>query len=68
MKQTVFKYSVLLLLLISIAFVLRPDSCEAAENFRTFSFYFENDLVADTDQHYTNGIKLSWISHDLTGY
>ncbi len=34
----------------------------------TFSFYFENDLFADTDQNYTNGVKLIWISQDLTGY
>jgi lipid A 3-O-deacylase len=34
----------------------------------TFSFYFENDLFADTDQNYTNGVKLTWISPDLTRY
>jgi len=52
----------------SIALVFGDKPCEAAENSRTFSFYFENDLFADTDQGYTNGVKLSWISHDLTGY
>jgi lipid A 3-O-deacylase len=31
----------------------------------TFTFRFENDLFANTDQHYTNGIKLSWTSPDL---
>src|SRR3990172_786651 len=31
----------------------------------TFSILFENDLFADTDRHYTNGIKLSWMSRDL---
>ena len=34
----------------------------------TFTFYFENDLFSDTDQNYTNGTKLSWVSPDLTGY
>ncbi|MEM7253836.1 MAG: lipid A deacylase LpxR family protein, partial [Pseudomonadota bacterium] len=34
----------------------------------TFSFYFENDLFADTDQHYTNGLKLSWVSPDVSEY
>jgi hypothetical protein len=68
MKQTVFKNWVLLLLLLSIAFSLSPGLCEAAEDRRTFSFYFENDLFADTDYGYTNGVKLSWISPDLTGY
>lgn len=31
----------------------------------TFSFYFENDLFGGTDQHYTNGVRLSWTSPDL---
>jgi hypothetical protein len=25
----------------------------------------ENDFFAGTDEHYTNGIKLSWVSGDL---
>jgi hypothetical protein len=68
MKQTVFKNLILLLLLMSIALGLSSEPCEAVENEGTFSFYFENDLFADTDQQYTNGIKMSWISEDLTGY
>jgi hypothetical protein len=67
-KRTAFKYLALLMLPMSIALVFRAIPCEAAENSQTFSFYFENDLFADTDQGYTNGIKLSWISPDLTGY
>ena len=35
---------------------------------KTFSLYFENDLFAGTDQSYTNGVKLTWISPDLTHY
>ena len=31
----------------------------------TFIFYLENDAFAGTDKHYTNAIKLSWISEDL---
>ena len=34
----------------------------------TFSAYFENDLFARTDQHYTNGLKLAWVSPDLTRF
>lgn len=34
----------------------------------TFTFRFENDLFAGTDRHYTNGIKLSLISPDLTRF
>ncbi|MCD4744027.1 MAG: lipid A deacylase LpxR family protein [Desulfobacteraceae bacterium] len=62
------KYLVLLLLIMGIALALRLEVCEAAKDDGTFSFYFENDLFASTDQHYTNGLKLSWISHDLTDY
>ena len=32
---------------------------------QTFTFAFENDLFGDTDQQYTNGLKLSWLSPDL---
>lgn len=34
----------------------------------TFNLYFENDLFAGTDRNYTNGVKLSWISPDLSRY
>lgn len=34
----------------------------------TFSVLFENDLFADTDRNYTNGIKLSWVSEDLRAF
>ena len=31
----------------------------------TFSLGYENDLFADTDRFYTNGIQLNWISPEL---
>ena len=34
----------------------------------TFTLRFENDLFAHTDQYYTNGIKLNWISPDLNRF
>lgn len=34
-------------------------------NPQTFTFLFENDLFGDTDQQYTNGMRLSWMSPDL---
>jgi len=34
----------------------------------TFTFYQENDIYAGTDRGYTNGIKFSWVSADLTEY
>jgi hypothetical protein len=32
------------------------------------SLYFENDLFGNTDQHYTNAVKLTWQSKDLKEY
>lgn len=31
----------------------------------TFIFYLENDIVGNTDEHYTSALKLMWISKDL---
>ncbi|MBQ0720630.1 MAG: lipid A deacylase LpxR family protein [Gammaproteobacteria bacterium] len=30
----------------------------------TFNVYFENDLFGETDQNYTNGVRMSWVSPD----
>lgn len=35
------------------------------DNPQTFTVLFENDLFGDTDQQYTNGVRLSWMSPDL---
>lgn len=48
--------------------VFAEEEKKIEEKSWTFSFYFENDLFADTDQNYTNGVKLTWISPDLTRY
>ncbi len=34
----------------------------------TLNFYFENDLFGETDQNYTNGIRISWVSPDLDSF
>lgn len=34
----------------------------------TVNLYLENDLFDETDQNYTNGVRLSWISPDTTSY
>jgi lipid A 3-O-deacylase len=31
-----------------------------------FTIYFENDYFGGTDQNYSNGVKLSWLTDDLT--
>jgi hypothetical protein len=47
------------------------DPCLAqkdAKAHNTFTFYLENDVFTGTDREYTNGIKLTWISRDLSDY
>lgn len=33
-----------------------------------YNFYYENDLVNGTDNNYTSGLKLSWVSANLKSY
>jgi len=57
--------------LVCVGFLLSAAPAQAQERYDnswTFSVHFENDLFADTDQNYTNGIKLSWVSPDLTRF
>lgn len=49
-----------------IALALSSTSAVAAP--WTHNLYFENDLFADTDQSYTNGIRLAWVSPDIDTY
>lgn len=41
---------------------------ERARRAPVFTIYFENDVVTGTDAHYTNGVKLSWLSADLADW
>jgi lipid A 3-O-deacylase len=34
----------------------------------TLNLYVENDLFSETDQDYTSGVRLSWVSPDLSDY
>lgn len=45
-----------------------PKAVERAREAGLFTFYFENDAFGNTDQHYTNGTKLSWMTGDLTSW
>lgn len=53
---------VILMPLLGLAEEERPRFCQ------TFNLYLENDMFGETDRHYTNGIRLSCISADLTSY
>lgn len=39
-----------------------------AREANVFTAYFENDLLGNTDKHYTAGTKLSWLSSDFSGW
>ena len=69
-KKTFCVKCLVVFLLIGIVFVFEAKAqvSPEAQKAWTFSAYFENDLFSHTDQHYTNGTKLSWISPDLTSY
>lgn len=41
---------------------------ERSRRASVFTVYFENDYFGGEDQHYTNGVKLSWMSADLTDW
>jgi lipid A 3-O-deacylase len=48
--------------------VEREVPVERARQASVFTIYFENDYFGGEDQHYTNGVKLSWMSGDLTDW
>lgn len=56
------------LFLITAAILISLPGVAPAETLNpwTTSVYFENDLFNGTDSHYTNGVKASMISPDLT--
>ena len=57
----------LLILIVGMPFAAMAEVKNAADS-KTFSFYLENDTFAGTDRHYTSGLRLTWISPDLTNY
>jgi hypothetical protein len=61
------RYITLLGLILAIPFAAMAEE-KSASDANTFSFYLENDLFARTDRHYTSGVRLTWISPDLTHF
>ncbi|MEH6627215.1 MAG: lipid A deacylase LpxR family protein [Motiliproteus sp.] len=45
----------------------QPQASDGSDQ-GTLSLYFENDLFTETDQNYTNGIRLSLVSPDLDSF
>ena len=56
------------ILLIQFLILCVTTSANADNNPWTNTFYFENDLFNGTDSNYTNGVKYSVISPDLSLY
>jgi lipid A 3-O-deacylase len=54
--------AVFIVCLVFCWFYPAPGWCgiEAPDEPLTFTFYWENDLFANTDRDYTNGLKLTW--------
>ncbi len=57
-----------LIIILSLLLPSLGTAAKSPEDSWTFNLYFENDLFAESDQNYTNGVRLSWISPDLTDY
>ena len=55
----------LLLALSSPCFAVDADAPFSDAGPQTLTALFENDLFGDTDQQYTNGFKLNWMSPNL---
>jgi len=63
--------TILTLLGSSAALAQSPVAGTATDRARSspvFTMYFENDIFTGTDQHYTNGLKFSWLTADLVGW
>ena len=46
----------------------QPGITALARHPEIYNIHFENDLFNGTDQGYTNGVKLSWVSANLKDY
>lgn len=57
-----------LLLTMSISSAHAAEPKQPASTASTLILTEENDYFAGTDNHYTNGLKLSWVSGDLKKY
>lgn len=68
MRLIIFRSLFLLLSLPLCSLHAVPAQAAEKDTSWTFTLLFENDLFADTDRDYTNGIKMSWISPDLSRF
>ena len=57
---------IFLISLLLIATLANAGSDRSKEG--TLNLYIENDLFSETDQDYTSGVRLSWVSPDVASY
>jgi lipid A 3-O-deacylase len=72
-KKSIFFFHSFNNLLIFCFFWMTPSVLHAEESclsreFKTFTFYVENDIFAGTDKQYTGGFKLTWSRHGLSTF
>jgi len=48
-----------------LSLLLLASQVQSADDPWTLNLHFENDLFANTDLDYTNGVRASWVSPDL---
>ncbi len=58
----------LIMLIIGLPAVKAFCQSMPVDEMESFSFYYENDIVAGTDKNYSNAIKFNWISADLDAH
>jgi len=70
--RSVFLRAAALALLATVGAFSQPASpgspTARARSSPVFTMYVENDTFTGTDQHYTNGLKFSWLSADLVDW
>lgn len=68
--RKMIRHTTVLVGLACSVFIVASSSAQtgSSEKYQTFFIYFENDIFNGTDRHYTNALKLTWLSSDLTEY
>lgn len=54
--------------LLAFLAVAAPVSANPAADAWTLNLYLENDLFTDTDEQYTNGVRVSWVSPEVDSF
>ena len=60
-----FNSEIMLKTITTFGLLLLATQVHSAEDPWTLNLHFENDLFANTDSDYTNGVRASWVSPDL---